>query len=152
MLLIPDLITFSDAHQAERANLEANIVVGDDSEVSDRIKDLANANNQCTLITVIPSHNSNIQDEDTRQMANNLMFFIVKKYDSKGGLVQKTNNYTICQAEALALLNKILDLKDAQQDNCLFADLQPATAPITPVSNYFNQNGYLLQLTTRTDF
>jgi hypothetical protein len=152
MLALTDLIAFAEAHVASRPNLETNITVAEDDEVSKLVKDLANANQQCTLIAVVPSHDSVLPDEDTRQSNNNLLFFVVKKYDSKGGNQQKLNNFTICQEEIKVLLNKILDLKGTTNFNCAFNNLNLSAAPITPVTNYFNQNGYLLQLITRTDF
>ncbi|WP_422105591.1 hypothetical protein [Winogradskyella sp.] len=152
MLALNDLVAFAEAHVISRVNLEKQITVAEDDEVSKLIMDLSNANNLCTLIVVVPSHDANLPDEDTRQMSNNLMFFVVKKYDSKAGNQKKLDNFNTCQLEVNALLNKILDLKGNGENNCLFSDVDLGSMPITPVSNYFNQNGYLLQLSTRTDF
>ena len=152
MILIDDLNNFADHHKEERPNIEASIFVSSDDEVSKLIKDLTNANDKCTLITVVPSHNPNIPDEDTRQMQNQLLFFVVKKYDSKAGNNEKIKNFSLCQVEVQQLVNKIIDLKDNPSGLCDFSDIDYNSIQITPVSNYYNQNGYLMQLNSRTDF
>lgn len=152
MLAVTDLIAFANAHVTERPNLETQITVAEDDEVAKLVKDLPNANNLCTLIVVVPSHDAVLPDEDTRQTNNNLLFFVVKKYDSKAGNQDKLNNFSLCQVEIQALLNKILDLKGTFEANCIFSNINLESATITPVSNYYNQNGYLLQLSTKTDF
>lgn len=151
MLPINDLINFAETHKDARANLEEKIVVASDDEVASLIQDLSNSGNLCTLITVVPSHDPTLPDEDTRQAMDRLLFFVVKKHDTTSGNTSKLNNFAICQDEIKALLNKILDYKDNPIGNCLFADVDYSSISITPVSNYFNQNGYLLQLSTRTD-
>lgn len=150
MLLLNDLITFSEAFKTERPNLEASLVVAADDEVAKLIKDLSNADNSCTLITLIPSHDSQIKDEDNRKMQNNLTFMIVKKTDSKGGNSNRNTNFATTQIEILALLNKILSLNQSFNTNCLFNDIDLTNTPITPINDYFGQNGYMLDITTNT--
>ena len=123
MLPITDLKAFSDNHRDIRPNIQASIMVSSDDEVSKLITELSNANDTCTLITVVPSHDPNIPDEDTRQSQDRLLFFVVKKYDSKGGNMKKLENFSITQTEVKELLNKIIDYKDNPNGNCLFDDV-----------------------------
>lgn len=150
MLPLADLITFSDNYITTRTNLEASIVVANDSEVAKQIEDLANANNNCTLITVIPSHDSDFKNEDAKKYANNLMFFVVKKTSIKGGNTLRLDNFTLCQTEIQALAEHIVSLTDNFGTDCLFKDIDVSSITITPIANYFGQNGYLLELTTKT--
>ena len=152
MLLLNDLIAFSEAHKTERANIEASITVAADDEVAKLIPDISNAGDKCTLITIIPSHDADIPDEDNRKTRNNLMFMIVKKTDSKGGNTMRNANFAICQAEIKALFTKIVDLHQNFDDNCIFNDIDLSTMQVTPINDYFGQNGYMLDVVTRTKF
>ncbi|TXE18631.1 hypothetical protein ES692_06190 [Psychroserpens burtonensis] len=152
MLKLNKLIEFSEEYVNARANLEKAIIVAIDDEVAGLIEDLTNSGNQCTLITVIPTHDSAIRDEDNKAMKNNLLFFIVKKTDSKAGNAQKLANFVICQNEIEDLLKHIIGLIDAQGEDCLFKNIDYGSAPIIPIPNYFNQNGYLLEISTKTYF
>lgn len=151
MLALNDLIQFSEAYKDANSNIEANLVVADDSEVSKMITNLFNDANNCTLITVVPSHDSEVRDEDTRQMRNNLIFMIVKKTDHSAGNPMRLSNLALCQTEIQKLHNHILDIKDDFSNNCLFKNLDYTNMPITPISDYFGQVGYMLEVFTRTD-
>jgi len=150
MLLLPDLINFAKTYASQQPNIETAIVVSGDSEVSKLILNIANSGDHCTLIAVIPTHDPDIKDEDTRQFRNNLMFFIVKKTDTTGGNDLRLHNFSICQVEIKKLANYFLNLIDEEAEDCIFKDVDYNTMPITPVSNYFGQNGYLLELVTKT--
>ena len=152
MLLLSDLISFSDSYVASRPNLENRIVVASDDEVSKLYKDIANAGDTCTLIVVIPSHDSEVLDEDIKRLKNNLTFLVVKKTDSRAGNDEKIANFIIAQTEILELLKTLVGLAQNFGENCTFRDLDTTNMPITPVQDYFGANGYMLDAATRTKF
>ncbi|WP_044403409.1 hypothetical protein [Lacinutrix sp. Hel_I_90] len=153
MLLLSDLRAFVDNYITTRPNLEPEvIVVASDDEASKMYKEHVNANDSCTLITVIPSHDSDSNDEDTAAFKNNLSFIIVKKTDATGGNDLKLDNYQLCQLEMLALSLKIKALINQFGEDCVFKDLDINSIQITPVNNYFSGNGYIMDVTNKTDF
>lgn len=152
MLLINDLRSFVDNYITTRPNLENAIVVASDDEAGKLYKDTANAGELCTIIVVIPSHDSNSPDENNTKFKNNLTFLFIKKTDDKGGNDKKLDYYQICQLEVLAFSRKIKALIDAFGEDCVFRDLDINSIQITPTSNYFNGNGYIMDVANQTDF
>ena len=152
MLLLPDLISFSNAFVSLRTNIENNITVASEDEAVAQYKEVINAGNNCTMLTLIPTHDANAEDEDNAEMRNNLTFYILKKTDSKSGYQQKLDNFALTQIEILELSKYIKSLVQNFGVNCLFKDIDLSTIQITPINNYLGANGYVIDFTTETKF
>lgn len=152
MLLLPDLIAFSESFVAERPNIENNLTVMDDEEAGTLYKDVVNSGNLCTLITVVPTHDSATPDEDNALFKNNAIFLIIKKIDERGGNQQKLDRVAICQQEVLAFAQKIKSLKANFGSNCIFSDIDLESIQVTPLNNYFKGAGYAVEFSTSTGF
>lgn len=152
MLLLPKLIEFSEAFVAERDNLENNITVAEHDEAVNRYKDIVNSGNNCTLITLIPSHDGNSESEDNSRLNNNLSFYILKKTETRASYQTKIDNFSLCQVEILALAKKIKELISSFGTDCLFKDVDLNSIQVTPMPNYLGGNGYVLDFFTTTSF
>ncbi|UOB16575.1 hypothetical protein [Abyssalbus ytuae] len=151
MLLVKtDLQSFANLHVSERTNLENNFMVASDDELTKLYKDTVNDGNNCTLVTVIPTADANILDEDNRRFRNNLIFMIIKKTDAKAGSDHRIDVFQLCQEEILALTNKIIDLHHNFNQNCLFRDIDLNSIRIDPVQDYLGANGFALEFSVYT--
>ena len=151
MISIQELQDFTIAHVAERAKLENYFMVASDDELARLYKDTPNPGDQCTLVVIIPSHDSDFMDEDNLKMNNNLSFMIIKKTDTKAGNDEKIRMFGITQVEIKALLLKILSLYQKLGDNCVFRDMELDSIQIDPVQDYIGANGYGMDFVNRTE-
>ncbi|MFI1770988.1 hypothetical protein [Thalassobellus citreus] len=152
MLLLTDFRAFADAFVNERPNLENNITVAEHDDAVNEYKDIVNAGNTCTLITLVPSHDDDSNNEDNAKMKNNLSFYILKKTDTKASNDTKLDNFAICQLEILALAKKIKALISNPEGNCMFKNIELNSIQITPMPNYLGGNGYVMDFYTKTAF
>ncbi|UOY07709.1 hypothetical protein L0P88_03960 [Muricauda sp. SCSIO 64092] len=150
MLLLEDLITFADAHVSERQDLEKLFVLGEETEYAKEVKDVGNHGNLMSLVLVLPTYDSRMEDEDSREIGNNLYFMVVKNTDVRGKQEMKIEIFKKTQVEIRALAQKIVALHRNSGVNCLFKHIDLNSIRLDPVVNYHGTNGWELEFTTET--
>lgn len=152
MLLLSELRSFNETWAATRPNIENEFTVASDDEAGKLYKDTANASDACTLICVVPSHDPVASSVDEAKFNNLLTYMFVKKTDSRASNNDKLDVYEKCQLEVLAFVSHIKALIEDFNADCLFKDIDLNSIKITPINNYFNGVGYMMDLTTKTQF
>lgn len=150
MLLLGDLEKFAKDHVAERPLLEGLFIISEESEYAKFIKDVGNHGDLMSLVVVLPTYDSRLEDEDSRDMGNNLYFMIVKNTDKTAGHEAKFEIFKKTQLEIKALLVKIIELHKNFGENCLFRNIDLQTFRVDPVANYHGTNGWELEFSTET--
>lgn len=150
MILLTDLIAFTEEWQAERGNVESYYIVASDDKLAKRFTDAVHANNDYSLVVLIPIHLADIPDEDNRRMDNLLTFMFIKKTDSKAGPKEERQIFINMQLEAKAFIIKVLDLYRNFGDNCIFSDMDLNSIRVDPVQDYLGSNGYAVDFTNKT--
>lgn len=150
MLMLEELEQFANAHVSERPLLEKLFVISEESEYAKFLKDIGNHGDLMSLVLVLPTYDSRMDDEDTRDMGNNLYFMVVKKTDNSAGHDSKVEIFKKTQLELKALLEKIVDLHKNFGNNCLFRNIDLQTFRVDSVANYHGTNGWELEFSTET--
>lgn len=152
MLQLDDLDAFAAEFTGERPNLENYFMVASEDKLAKLYGDTVNKGDLCTMVVVIPSHDANIPDEDNRRFRDNLFFVFLKKTDQTAGNKEELRVFGLCQAEALAMVRKIIDLHQNFGENCIFRDIDLNSVRVDPLQDYLSANGYQLEFATKTKF
>ncbi|MEX0275704.1 MAG: hypothetical protein AB3N16_15135 [Flavobacteriaceae bacterium] len=150
--MLHELEEFTQQHQNSRIDLENNFIVASDDELAKEYKDVVNDGDSCTLVSVIPTHDADIGDEDNRRLQNNLYFMVIKKTDGKAGPEKRLEIFKKCQIEIKALLVKIVGLHENFSEDCVFRNIDLNSFRIDPVQDYLGANGFQIEFSTRTLF
>lgn len=150
MLLLEDLEAFAESHVAERPLLEKLFIVSEESEYAKFVKDVGNHGDLMSLVLVLPTYDSRMEDEDSREVGNNLYFMIVKNTDNSAGHDFKVQVFKKTQSEMKVLWEKIVALHRNFGQDCLFKQIDLRTFRMDPVSNYHGTNGWELEFSTET--
>ena len=151
MISIAELKQFTEQHVADRPNIENYFMVASDDELAKLYKDVVNDRDECTMVVLVPSHDSNIPDEDDIKTDNNLTFMIIKKTDGKAGHDEKIRVFGITQEEIKQLLLKIIGLYQNFGTDCAVRNMDLNSIKIDPVQDYVGSNGYGIDFTTTTN-
>jgi len=153
MLLLSHLENFVTQCQQDSLNLENSFLVATDDQFGKLYHEVVNANDNCTLLCTVPSHDADVDDEDTTEFKNNILFMVLKKRDDGEGMPEKIRKFGICQTEVFAIAQKLKEMYSSfNKNDCVFRNIDLNSIKITPIDHYFNALGYMLTFTNNTKF
>ena len=146
MISIAKLNSYLQECQAAIAQIGINKLLADDSEFAEVVKEINTQATNVTLIGVIPSAYGSAKDEDSLMFTNKMLFFCVKKTDSKAGSQDYLDVFTVTQQAVEALILKLNTDQTTGNGLCNIGQFDFNTITIDPVRAYSGTNGWVLSI------
>ena len=145
MLNASKLKSFVEAAQAAIPAIKQSFRVVSDDDVAKFTRDVKTSDDEVVIIGILPSFGLNYKNEDNYNHSNNLMIFLVKKFDINEGNDAFLDCYDETGAVVLGFENWLF--KESQKFPCpdLFKEIKFQSFNADPVRDYHGFFGWMIQ-------